>query len=312
VISVIIPAYNEEAGIERSVEKIREILRGCDVGYEIIVVDDGSSDRTYERVQRMAEGMEGIRGIRLSRNFGKEAAILAGLQSAGGDAMVTIDADLQHPPHLIPEMIRRWRSGAKVVHAVKHDRSKDGLVSRVRANLFNRIMTRFGGIDMQNASDFKLLDRLAVDIVVFQMKEKRRFYRGLAQWVGFDQVSLPFDVPGRDSGRGKWSIRALSELAITAIVSFSSAPLRIVTMLGLATLFFGFLVTIDTLWSVYKGRAVSGFATLEITILLIGSFVMISLGIVGEYIAKIYEETKARPPYILSSRCGFEEKEKAE
>jgi len=304
-VSVVIPAYNEEAGIERSVDRIRETLHASDVDYEIIVVDDGSPDGTFAKVQGMAERIEGIRGIRLSRNFGKEAAILAGLQAAAGDAMITIDADLQHPPELIPEMIQRWRRGAKVVHAVKKDRSEDGYFTRARANAFNRLMTRFGGINMENASDFKLLDRAAVDIVVFQMKEKRRFYRGLAHWVGFEQDAIPFDVHVRQSGMGKWSLRALLELAVTAIVSFSSAPLRIVTLLGVATLVFAVLVAAETLWSVYRGRAVSGFATLEITILLSGSFVMISLGIVGEYIAKIYEETKARPPYILASHCGF-------
>lgn len=310
MVSVVIPAYNEESGIERAVQVIEKILAECDIDYEILVIDDGSSDRTYETVKRMTEGGGNIRGIRLSRNFGKEAAILAGLHEARGDAMITIDADLQHPPQLIPEMIRKWRSGAKVVHAVKQDRSEDGSLSRIRANIFNRILTRFGGIDMHNASDFKLLDRVAVDVVVFQMKEKHRFYRGLAQWVGFEQESIPFDVLVRESGQGKWSIWALLELAITAMVSFSSAPLRIVTILGFVTLCFGFLVTTETLWSVYRGKAISGFATLEITILLIGSFVMISLGIVGEYIAKIYEETKARPSYLISAKCGLEDNRK--
>jgi glycosyltransferase involved in cell wall biosynthesis len=308
MVSIVIPAYNEEAGIERTVKEIRAILQQCEVDHEIIVVDDGSRDGTYEKVRRMSEEGGNIRGIRFSRNFGKEAAILAGLQASTGEAMITIDADLQHPPQLIPAMIGKWRKGAKVVHAVKRDRSGDGSLLRIRASVFNRILSRFSGIEMQNASDFKLLDREAVDIVVFQMKEKRRFYRGLAQWVGFEQESLPFDVPARGAGQGKWSLRSLAELAITAIVSFSSAPLRIVTILGLFTLFFAFVVSVETLLSVYRGKAVSGFATIEITILLIGSFIMISLGIVGEYLAKIYEETKARPSYIMSSRCGFDEK----
>lgn len=306
MVSVVIPAYNEESSIQHAVQVIQEILVECNVDYEILVVDDGSRDGTYEKVRLMAEGRGNLRGIRFSRNFGKEAAILAGLHEARGDAMITIDADLQHPPQLIPEMIRKWRAGAKVVHAVKQDRSGDGFLSRIRANLFNRILTRFGGIDMNNSSDFKLLDRVAVDVVVFQMKEKHRFYRGLAQWVGFEQESIPFDVLARESGQGKWSLFALLELAITAMVSFSSAPLRIITILGFITLCFGFLVTTETLWSVYRGKAISGFATLEITILLIGSFVMISLGIVGEYIAKIYEETQARPSYIVSAQCGLE------
>jgi len=306
MISVVIPAYNEVSGIEWTVDVIRENLNRCNVDFEIIIVDDGSRDGTYEKVIQMTERGGKIRGIRFSRNFGKEAAILAGLKKARGDAVITIDADLQHPPKLIPEMIEKWRAGAKVVHAVKNERSGERFLSRIRSRLFNQIFSALGGIDMSNASDFKLLDRVAVDIVIFQMKEKHRFYRGMTKWLGFEQESLFFDVQARRSGQGKWSLLSLFELSITALVSFTSAPLRIVTLLGLFTLFFAFIVTTETLWSVYQGKAVSGFATLEITILLIGSFVMISLGIVGEYIAKIYEETQARPTYILSSHCGFE------
>ncbi len=307
MVSIVIPAYNEETGIERTVHAIRDSLGRCEADHEIIIVDDGSRDGTYGKILRMAEGNKGIRGIRLSRNFGKEAAILAGLQAARGEAVITIDADLQHPPQLIPEMIVKWRAGAKVVHAVKRERAGDSLLVRVRATVFNRILTLLGGIDMHNASDFKLLDRVAVDAVVSQLKEKRRFYRGLVQWVGFEQETLPFDVEIREVGRGKWSLRELVALAIMAVVSFTSTPLRIVTLLGVVTLGFALLVASETLWSVYQGKAVSGFATLEITILLIGSFIMISLGIVGEYIAKIYDETKARPSYIVGSRCGFDE-----
>lgn len=307
MISIVIPAYNEEAGIERTVNTIRDIMGRCEVDNEIILVDDGSRDGTYGKIHRMAQGNNDIRGIRLSRNFGKEAAILAGLQAARGEAVITIDADLQHPPHLIPEMIEKWRAGARVVNAVKRERGGDSALTRGRAAAFNRILSLLSGIDMQNASDFKLLDRAAVDVVVSQLKEKRRFYRGLVQWVGFEQASLSFDVEDRKIGRGKWSFRELVALGIMAIVSFTSTPLRIVTVLGLVTLGFAFVVASETLWSVYKGMSVSGFATLEITILLIGSFIMISLGVIGEYIAKIYDEIKGRPPYIVGSRCGFDE-----
>lgn len=310
LLSVVIPAYQEEENIERTVQVVREHLKGCDIEYEILIVDDGSRDGTYGKVRKMAKTGMGVLGLQLSRNFGKEAAILAGLAEARGNAVITIDADLQHPPDLIPEMIRRWRAGVMVVHAVKRNRPYDGFLARRRAALFNRVLTRFGGIDMQNASDFKLLDRAVVDMIATGLREKSRFFRGLAQWVGFEQENIPFDVATRQSGHGKWSLRALFDLGITAIISFTADPLRIVMFLGLATLGFAALVTAETLWSVYRGRSVSGFATIEITILLIGSFIMISLGIIGEYIAKIYDETKSRPPYIVSSRCGFlEEKE---
>lgn len=308
MVSVVIPAYNEEAIIGQTVQTVRAQLERSGVGFEILVVDDGSRDGTYAKVRGMAgTGGGDVRGIRLSRNFGKEGAILAGLSAARGDAAITIDADLQQPPELIPEMIRRWRAGAKVVHAVKRERTGDSFLTRLRAALFNRAMTRLGGIDMENASDYKLLDRVVVDLVVNGLRERRRFYRGLAQWVGFEQESIPFDVGTRTGGEGKFSLRALFDLGVTAIVSFTTAPLRIVTFLGFITLGFAVVVGAEALWSVYRRESVAGFPTLLLAILLIGSAVMISLGIIGEYIAKIYEESKARPAYIVSSRCGFGE-----
>ena len=306
LLSIVIPAHNEGEGIAAALQEIERVAVGCDVAYEIIVVDDGSRDGTYERVQGIAATGLPVKAIRFSRNFGKESALLAGLKAAAGVAVVTMDADLQHPPSLIPTMLERWRAGAKVVHAVKRERAHDAAITRWRAALFNGLLTRLGGIDVRNASDFKLLDRVAVDAIVVRLPERRRFYRGLADWVGFEQDTVPFDVGARDTGEGKWSLRALFDLATTAIVSFTAAPLRIVSVLGLLTLGFALLVTADTLRSWLAGSAVSGFATLEITLLLLGSFIMISLGIVGEYIAKIYEEIKGRPHYLVASTCGFD------
>jgi len=307
LVSVVIPAHNEADGIGIALSTIGEILQGCDVRYELIVVDDGSKDDTYARVSELNNQDKRIKGIRFSRNFGKESAILAGLKQARGDAVITIDADLQHPPQVIPQMIEDWRKGARVVHAVKEDRSEDSLVARGRAVIFNGILTKLGGIDIHNASDFKLLDRVAVDILVRQLPEHERFYRGLADWVGFSQTNVYFTVASRQVGESKWSLGALIELATTAIVSFTSTPLRIITILGFITLVFGFFVGIETLWSWFSGKAVSGFATIIITVLLLGSFIMISLGVIGEYIAKIYEEIKARPVFIVEELAGFDD-----
>ena len=247
--------------------------------------------------------------MRFSRNFGKESALLAGLEEASGDIVITIDADLQHPPELIPVLLEQWREGFKVVHAVKQERTQDNMFTRWRAAVFNSLLTRIGGVDVRNSSDYKLLDRAAVDVIVKSLSERRRFYRGLADWIGFEQVTVPFVVAERNAGKGKWSILSLADLATTAIVSFTSAPLRIVTFLGLLTLVFGMLVAGETLWSWTHGGAVSGFATIIITLLIIGSFIMISLGIIGEYIAKMYDEIKGRPAYLVSSRCGFDDKD---
>jgi polyisoprenyl-phosphate glycosyltransferase len=309
VLSIVVPAHNEVRGIERAIEVILAAVEPCAMQTEIIVVDDGSSDCTFERIQNHSTKDPRVKGLRFTRNFGKEAALLAGLRAATGDVIVTIDADLQHPPALIPRMIEAWRGGARIVDAVKRGRENDGALTRLRAGLFNALLSKLGGIDLRNASDFKLLDRVVVDAISHGLPERQRFYRGLAEWVGYARARVEFDVEARTDGQGKWSLWKLVQLATTAIVSFTSAPLQIVTILGLLTLVLGVVVGADALVSWIQGRAVSGFATTIITLLIVGSFIMISLGIIGEYIAKIYDEIKARPPYLIETAVGFESDE---
>ncbi|MDA8168633.1 MAG: glycosyltransferase family 2 protein [Nitrospiraceae bacterium] len=311
LVSVVIPAFNEAEGIGHAIGEIQRVMDKSGVRYELIVVDDGSQDGTFETVRNLGRSNKKLKGMKLSRNFGKEAALLAGLEAAGGDAVITMDADLQHPPGLIPEMLAKWKEGFKVVHGRKRDRVSDNMLVRWRASAFNYMLSRLGGIDVQHSSDFKLLDRVVVDVIIRQLPEKRRFFRGLAGWVGFEQTEIPFSVVARKAGNGKWSMAALFELAATALVSFTTAPLRIVSVLGLVTLAFGMVVAADTLWSWFKGEAVSGYSTIIITLLILGSFIMISLGIVGEYIAKMYEEIKGRPPYLITARYGFKEDQAA-
>lgn len=306
LLSVVLPAHNEEAGIAHAIEVIGGILDGTGMTWEIVVVDDGSRDQTFERLKDVTSRNNRVRALRFSRNFGKEAALLAGLNTARGDAVITMDADLQHPPKLIPAMVEAWKKGAKVVDAVKRGRDTDSAMTRLRAKVFNTMLSSMGGVNLDNSSDFKLLDRVVVDTITRALPERRRFYRGLTDWVGFRRERLLFDVEERASGEGKWSLHGLVGLAITAIVSFTSAPLRIVTGLGLATLVFGLLVATEALWGWAQGRAVSGFTTTIITLLIIGSFIMISLGIIGEYIAKIYDEVKARPNYLIEHSVGLD------
>ncbi len=305
-ISVIIPAYNEGAGVERALATIGTVLETCSENFEIIVVDDGSRDDTYGRICRFAATHPFVKGVSFSRNFGKEAALLAGLKYSRGRGVVVIDADLQHPPELIPEMVAKWREGAKIVHAVKRSRKTDIWPKRLAAWMVNHLISWMGGINIHNSSDYKLLDREIVDILVHQLPERERFFRGLSSWIGFSEQYIEFDVSSRAENESKWSFWSLVELSITALTSFTSMPLRIITFLGVATLVLGFGVASDALWSWYHGAAVSGFATIIITLLLIGSFIMISLGIIGEYIAKIYEEIKARPPYLIKSTVGMD------
>jgi polyisoprenyl-phosphate glycosyltransferase len=312
LLSIVIPAHNEAAGIARALDVIGAVASGCGMDWEIVVVDDGSPDDTFARVSERSRTDPRIKGLRFSRNFGKEAALLAGLRAARGDAVVTIDADLQHPPDLIPRMIDEWRKGYKVVDAVKRSRETDSAVARLRARLFNAVLSRLGGIDVQNSSDFKLLDRVVVDAVARGLPERQRFYRGLSGWVGYSHVSIPFDVQPRADGEGKWTLWKLADLATTATVSFTSAPLRIVTVLGSIALAFGFAVGAEALIGWFRGQAISGFTTTIITVLILGSFIMISLGIIGEYIAKIYDEIKLRPPYLVEASVGLGERRAGE
>jgi len=301
----VVPAHNEALGIVRAVGAMLQALASCGMWLEIIVVDDGSRDETFELVKDLSRKDARLKGLRLSRNFGKEAALLAGLRAASGDAMVTIDSDLQHPPALILEMIDAWRNGAMVVDAEKRGRKNDGAVARLASTLFHSFLSRLGGINLRNSSDFKLLDRSVVVAITRGLPERQRFYRGLAEWVGYPHASIPFDVGARVEGRRKWTLWKLMDLAVTATVAFTSAPLRIVTFLGLFTLVFGFAVGVEALTTWLQGRAVSGITTIIITILIVGSVIMISLGIIGEYIAKIYDEIKARPAYLVERAVGF-------
>lgn len=310
LLSIVIPAHNEAAGLDHAVGFIKDALTSSDMELEFVIVDDGSRDDTFARLTDLARADPRVKGVRLSRNFGKEAALLAGMNAAKGDAVVTMDADLQHPPQLIPTMIESWRSGAKVVDAIKRSREKDGIVARTRARLFNTLLSKLGGINLQNSSDFKLLDRTVVDAITCDLPERQRFYRGLSDWVGYRHTAIPFDVEARISGTGQWTIWKLMGLATTAIVSFTSAPLRIVMILGFTTLLLGFLIAADAIISWFLGYAVSGFATIIVTLLILGSFIMISLGIIGEYIAKIYDEIKHRPAYLIESSVGIDENDR--
>ena len=305
LLSIVIPAHNEAAGIADALNTIKDTLSSCGMPWEIIVVDDGSRDNTFDRLNELAQDDSRVKVIRLSRNFGKEAALLAGLRAAIGDAVVTIDSDLQHPPQLIPTMIDAWRKGANVVDAVKRSRQNDGVFTRLRARIFNSLFSKLAGINLQNSSDFKLIDRVIVDTLACDLPESQRFYRGLSDWVGYSHETILFDVETRVKGEGKFTLWSLINLATTAIVSFTSAPLRIVTILGFSTLLFGLVVSVEAITTWFRGEAVSGFTTIVITLLIIGSFIMISLGIIGEYIAKIYDEVKHRPSYLVESSIGI-------
>lgn len=299
LISIVLPAYNEEENISLAVERLGEVLVSEKIDWELIFVNDGSRDGTWERILEAAKGNPHITGIRFSRNFGKEAAIMAGLACAKGDCCVVMDCDLQHPPETVVEMLKLWREGYEVVEGVKRSRGTESKLHAFFAGTFYRLMSSATKIDMSRASDFKLMDRKVVDAIL-SLPEKNSFFRALSSWVGFKTTSVEFDVRDREAGTSKWSTRSLTSYAVRNIVSFSSTPLQFVTAFGGVTLLLAVILGIQTLIRYFSGTAVEGFTTVILLILLIGSMLMLSLGIIGYYLARIYEELKNRPRYLIS------------
>ena len=303
LLSVVLPAYNEEESVPLAAQVIGDLLTGAGIGHELIFVNDGSRDHTWQAIQEAAALRPQVRGIRFSRNFGKEAAIFAGLAQARGDCCVVLDCDLQHPPEKIIEMYRLWQQGWQIVEGVKVSRGKESALHTFAARTFYRFLSGATRIDMSRASDFKLLDRRAVDVLV-AMREKNAFFRALSSWIGFDTAQVEFEVQPRAAGSSKWSIRSLTRYAVTNLAAFSTAPLQIVTILGVLVFLCSLVLGCWSLWQKINGQALEGFTTVILLLLLIGSALMVCLGILGYYIAKIYEEIKDRPRYIVADGCG--------
>ena len=303
MLSVVIPSYNEETMIPETAATISGILASAGIEYELLFVDDGSKDSTWACIQAAAEHCPGVRGIRFSRNFGKESAIYAGLFYAKGDCCAVIDCDLQHPPEKLVEMYRLWQEGYEIVECVKHSRGEESALHALCANAFYKMISAAAGFDMSRASDFKLLDRKAVNVLL-NMREKNTFFRALSSWIGFKSTQIEFDVRERHAGESKWSFGALARYAISNVASFSTAPMYCVIFLGIVMfavmLVFGAISLVQKL----SGVAVAGFTTVILLLLFIGSIVMISLGIIGYYLSIIFDEIKARPKYIVAEQCG--------
>ncbi|WP_255992004.1 glycosyltransferase family 2 protein [Chitinolyticbacter albus] len=299
MISIVMPVYNEGPHIEGSVATVHALLLQHGLDAQFVLVDDGSRDDSWAALTRLSQSLPGIKAIRLSRNFGKEAALCAGLEHADGQACLVMDSDLQHPPELIPRMVALWREGWDVVEGVKAHRGQEGGVYKLGARVFYRLFHKLSGFDLSGASDFKLMDRKAVE-AWRSMKERDTFFRGMSAWVGFKRHRLPFVVASRVQGTTKWSPVKLGRLFISAISAFSSLPLQIVTVMG-GLFFIGALgMAVQTLYTKLSGHADDGFTTVILLQLIIGSALMFSLGIIGTYLARIYDEVKGRPRYLVS------------
>ena len=271
--------------------------------FRSIFVSDGSRDGTFSEIQKVAADNARIHGAEFSRNFGKESAIFAGLEMASGDAVVVMDCDLQHSPESVLEMWELWQEGAQVVEGVKRNRGKEKLGYKLSAGLFYKIMSKLIKMDMSASSDFKLLDRKVVEVLLI-LPERNTFFRALSFWTGFRQEKVYYEVQERQFGESKWSFFSLMKYAITNVTSFSTLPLQMVTVMGMVSILLSLILFVQTIVRYLMGTAVEGFTTVILLILIVGGLLMLSLGVIGHYIARIYEEVKARPKYIISKVTG--------
>lgn len=300
-ISIVVPAYNEALTLRKLIEEICRNLMNAKRDFEIIIIDDGSEDDTWNILKSCFETCVQLRGMRFTRNFGKEAAICAGLNISRGAAAIVMDADLQHPPEIIPEMIDIWeRTGVYLVEAVKERRQKESYVRIVGSHVFYNLFLKTAGLDIRNSSDYRLLDRKFIDQYL-SLPENIRFFRGLTKWFEYESKIVHYSPSDRfaEKNGSRWSIKRLFSFARSSLISFTSLPLRLVTWFGFATFIISIILGFQTLWMKISGLAVEGFTTVILVILGIGSVIMVSLGLIGEYIARIYEEIKHRPMYVI-------------
>ncbi|MEL7434859.1 MAG: glycosyltransferase family 2 protein [Chloroflexota bacterium] len=313
MLSVVIPVYCEETLIRESLATIHDTLQALDISCELIVIDDGSTDDTWEQVIKLQEAIPILRAQRFSRNFGKESAILAGLSLAKGQAVIVMDSDLQHPPALIPQMVELWQaSDADIVETVRMRPAGESVVRKLGARIFYTLMYALTDYDLSRMTDYKLMNRRVVDAWL-ALGEYNRFYRGLVAWLGFKRVEISFTVPARPDGTtSSWSLRALTKFAMQAIVSFSSRPLQVITFAGIGFFVFAVFMALRVGQQMLNGSAISGFATVILLQLIIGSLMMLGMGIIGVYIATIYNEVKGRPHYIVRDAFDMQDDETSE
>lgn len=305
-LSIILPVFDEEEMLHKTIARVSEQLSTEDVDFELIVIDDGSNDKTWEIITELSIDQPQIRGISLSRNFGKEHAMMAGLKYASGDIAIVMDGDLQHPASVIPLMLKKWRdTNCDVVNAVKTGRKNESASGSVVVKLFYRIYQSATGISLKGASDFKLLNRRVIDAYV-SFIERDLFFRGLISWLGFHQETVEFEVDARRFGQSKWNPFQRLLMALNATTSFSSLPLQLVTFTGVIFLFGAIALSFHTLYQWYIGTALEGFTTIILLLLFIGAVLMISLGIIGQYIARIYSEIKHRPVFLVKKTLNID------
>lgn len=302
-VSVVVPAFNEEENLDALWQRLGPVLDRVGSG-EVVLVDDGSSDATWSEITRLAAGDARVRGLRLSRNFGHQAALSAGMAHARGRTVCFLDADLQDPPELLEALLDQWRDGNKVVYAIRRTR-KEGLLKRVAYRSFYRLYRRLANIDVPlDSGDFALLDRTVVDQIL-ALPEHNRFLRGLRSWVGYRQVGVEYDREARNAGQPKYTARQLFRLAFDGLLAFSSVPLRLASFLGIVVAMAGGLyIGAAVLARIFFGGVPDGWTSIIAVVLSIGGMQLIVVGVLGEYVARIYDESKARPNFLVAETTG--------
>jgi len=307
-LSIILPFHNEAGSIRELFKRLYPVLHQLGLNYEIICIDDGSTDTTFAALQHEREMDRRLKLVRMARNFGKEAALTCGLHIATGNAAITMDSDLQHPPEIIPDLVKKWQSGAQMVYAIRRNRDTDGEIRRLLSHAFYAIFRTIADIKLpEGAGDYRLLDRKVID-AVNTLPERNRFMKGLVTCVGFRSDSVTFDVEPRSDGDSSWNFFRLMRFAFDGLSSFSTLPLRIWTWSGavvsLIAIAYALYLILRTL---LFGVDVPGYASVMVAILLLGGVQLLSLGMIGEYLARVFTEVKARPIYFIAERVGFEE-----
>jgi polyisoprenyl-phosphate glycosyltransferase len=306
-ISCIVPVFNEEANILPFFTQLQALLHTLTNKFEIIVVDDGSQDNTLESVMQLPSDFH-IKLLGFSRNFGKETALTAGLEHCSGDVAIILDADFQHPLEVLPQFLTHWAQGFEMVYGVRENRDNESSIKRNFAKLFYWLMAKITKINIpNNAGDFRLLDRKVIN-AINQFHERSRFMKGLYAWVGFKKIAVPFKVQNRAAGSSSWGLGRLTELALTGITSFSDIPLRVWGFIGflvslISLIYAIYIVTVTLLF----GADLPGFPSIIVAVMFLGGIQLLSIGILGEYIARIFTEVKQRPIYLIEKKHGFEE-----
>jgi polyisoprenyl-phosphate glycosyltransferase len=306
-ISIVIPVFNEASNIPPLYAALVPQLESVSMDYEILFVDDGSTDGSVEEIRKLRARTDRVRLLSLSRNFGHQIALTAGIDHASGDAIVLMDADLQHPPALIPQLISRWLDGFEVVHTIRKTTAESSWPKRATAAAFYRVFRLLSRVDLpSNAADFRLIDRKVAD-ALRGIRERTRFLRGLTVWAGYRSTSISYDAPTRQAGETKYSPARMLKLAIDALVSFSAAPLHLAVYAGIVLALLGFLYAGYALYARFvTGHVLPGWTSLAILVSIVGGIQLVLMGVIGVYLGKIFEEVKRRPLYLVRSRLGID------